>query len=821
LLLFPLQGLANFTWAIFVCTWGSSYCFLAYDCMNRTTRTSKYDVLEPGDCIEPEADYEEPVEQNVQILQSVDDVQVTGFHCRATVTRTVARCEFTSITYGGTAYVEYDKNVEITPQQCRTIELTKKFVFENRKIAVPNAAAVTETYYSHGSRDGSGNCETDSWWRNNVQHKKSLEQTVFRIQAQKRTATASLADNTIVFRNSLQGDYRDGNIQDASEGTMVWEVAESNCTQDVSSVYYGKAQVHQPKQGSGKPTLVLIEEPAEQRAVGLILGKPCTVCGTQAFRTQIRGLSLVLMRPRDTKLMAGSKVQTSPKVDQDLRGQNSYLHLTAQLTIQSSFREMARHLCELERSVLQTKLNLLATSSRPLFGKALFGEGKRARVAGRVAYISDCPAIEVSRMDYPNCTVEIPVRTSDNRHLFADPLTFFLVESPTVVPCDALSPVMWKVGGNWFCSLPQLSDCKPPEVVNPGLVQGALYELNFSGFDGSVFTADQWEQHERSLRTYDTRTAVVSDLANVAMSNRESNHGLDMGVNGILTVADLSSVTLKIGGAILPFFSALGHTYSFCIGTLIVCSWIKMLAGWFLRTRILYKRFGCSARLLAGFWSTLTAIFMLPLATLNHFLHQVQQGSEHPGGSDSKGNSSAAHPGAGSGSAKEAEALSYNNRAPWPSHPHLVPWQRALPDQTAVAVGQPPRSSGALPELIPALANLQEGPAANHCTPPSAGNQGAGSEAQPDRRSQPGPQAGVPPQAETTVGLGTDCNSETAPETRAADQQDSGGPRRGRKMRSWVKPDNPPPPPPPPPTSSQTRPVATAPVEGNKIYPRI
>jgi hypothetical protein len=629
--------------------WTEGSCFLAYDCMNRTVRHAKFDVLEPSHCEQPEADYQEAQEQVVQILQSIDEITVEGYQCKATVTRSVTRCQFDSLTYGGTVFTEFERNLEITPQQCRAIQKSKSFVFEQQTLTVTDGAPISREYFSHGSRDNNGNCVTDSWFRNGAEYKKSFEQTVLRLEARPRSATVALADNAIFFKNSLQGAYRDGNIQDVAEGTIVWDVAEGDCTNDVSTVYYGGAMVHQPKTGSAKPTFVLIHEPEDERAVGLILGKAGTVCGVQAHKTQIRGLSVVLMRPLDRELLTPSKVRSSPRVDQDLRSQNSYLHLTAQLTLQKSFHVLAQNLCELERSVLQTKLNMLATSSRPLFGKALFGAGKKANVAGRVAYVSDCPSVEVTRRDYPNCTVEIPVRTPDHRHLFADPLTFFLVETPQVVPCDPLTPIMWKVGESWYCANPDTRACESPGTVSPNPIRDDIYELDFSGFRDSLFTPAQWEQHERSLRTYDTRTAVVADLANVALLSRENDYGTDLGVNGLLTLGDLSSVTMTIGNQLLPFFSAVGNTYSILIGTLVVANWIKVLFGWLLRTAVLYRQFGCSPRLLVGFWSTLTAIFMLPLATLNQLLRPDKSNPGPPSDRETG-------PGTARAAAKELEA---------------------------------------------------------------------------------------------------------------------------------------------------------------------
>ena len=63
---------------------------------------------------------------------------------------------------------------------------------------------------------------------------------------------------------------------------------------------------------------------------------------------------------------------------------------------------------------------------------------------GNAAYISRCPAIDVARADFENCTQEVPVSVNGSLR-FADPFTWILQDFPTIVPCSALMPVRWKI----------------------------------------------------------------------------------------------------------------------------------------------------------------------------------------------------------------------------------------------------------------------------------------------------------------------------------------------------------------------------------------
>ncbi len=66
---------------------------------------------------------------------------------------------------------------------------------------------------------------------------------------------------------------------------------------------------------------------------------------------------------------------------------------------------------------------------------------------GAAVYVAHCVPVEATKVDFPNCTKEVPVRVGQV-HRFADPITWVLQESPTVTPCSDITPMRWRIAGN-------------------------------------------------------------------------------------------------------------------------------------------------------------------------------------------------------------------------------------------------------------------------------------------------------------------------------------------------------------------------------------
>ena len=86
------------------------------------------------------------------------------------------------------------------------------------------------------------------------------------------------------------------------------------------------------------------------------------------------------------------------------------------------------------------------------------GKGFIAQTRGAVVHIIKCVAAQASYRAIDEDTEEIPL-TYKGRELFVDPVTMVLKPNATVVKSGAYTPVMWKIGGIWFCKRKERNPC--------------------------------------------------------------------------------------------------------------------------------------------------------------------------------------------------------------------------------------------------------------------------------------------------------------------------------------------------------------------------
>ena len=63
--------------------------------------------------------------------------------------------------------------------------------------------------------------------------------------------------------------------------------------------------------------------------------------------------------------------------------------------------------------------------------------------------------------------------------MFVDPVTMVLKPNATVVKSGAYTPVMWKIGGIWFCKRKESNPCNEPLKLKPGNGNTAKYILRY------------------------------------------------------------------------------------------------------------------------------------------------------------------------------------------------------------------------------------------------------------------------------------------------------------------------------------------------------
>lgn len=596
-------------WIILAAVTRTGETITVFDCEDQAARFETIDLTGPTECPDPNKDYATPFITKSQVLQTDATMSVTGYQCEAEVSRQVARCGFTSIQYGS-RNVEWKKKILFTPEQCRNAVARQWLVIDDILFTFKMGFPSSSEYFSYGRLDADGTCHPVTFTRNGVTYEKSYEQSMLVITIRPIRGIMDTSTTQVRFQNGLRANFKDTVLQDAIEGTIVWNATEPECADSVSEIYYGEAEVHykkQPVDHGYQGSIVLIHSNMTRQFAGLVLRERRTTCGQPCYTTQAKGL-VVCLRGKGEHPIPRHTFKSSFDIrDSDLQSQLGYLYLTSQIRTFGRFEEVQADICALDRRTLQNKLQSIAGANNRYSLLDLYGPGYAIYVSGAVAYVTKCVAVEATRMDFANCTEEIPVRT-ENKTGFADPFTWIMKPYPTIRPCSDVMPVRWRVGADWYCSTPNARICTPPNRLNVtmGLPSNPMDFTN--GLDGGIYTDSQLSQHRMYQIEQSTREAVLAKVTSAAVDSGRPGHSLGMTISTL----DMEELSTHLAAYIHPFFYYFGKAWHYLTGFFLFVVILKVIIGSCLRMWVLYMERGVGWWMIAAVWHTAFLMIRVP-----------------------------------------------------------------------------------------------------------------------------------------------------------------------------------------------------------------
>ena len=626
----------------------------AFECEGETDGTRTINLLEPGKCADPKRDYREPYTQSVELLQIDNTVLINGYRCSAVYSRQVTRCGFNSITYGS-VHTATHKRVDILPAECRQAVSKKTLTVHGREYAIEEIGLPqTTSLYKHGGVSRAGSCWTEDFFSEGQFFQNSYEWYVIELMVEKIRGTADLATSKVTFQNGVVAPLHDKVVRDVFEGTIVWNTTERSCRNRISSVYLGTADLHQrrddPKEmrpeeeedddddarkkraatapGAWSEAIAIVKNDTTKQMAGVLIKEPILLCGENCYNTHVKDLVLCRARGPVTRYDFKSHFD---QLRHGMEAKIAYHHLDSNLEVLGKFEEVQQELCRIERKTIFNKLQALAGTQNRYALNDLLGTGHQVYIAGAAAYVTKCREVEVTRTEYPNCTVEVPViRQNETTVRFADPVTWVLQDYPTVIPCSSYAPVRWKIMGAWYCSNPNVYSCSAPARLRP-----EMKDLTSSSFtDGlgyELYSQEQRDEHVRFQRAFTSRSAVVAKLTNAAISSSHlDSEGKFYTLGMPLDQTDLNGVTFSVGGVLMPLFPLIGEWWQIISGIFICILILKIVCGCAIRLCVLYQERGCGCWLFGAFWATAFQLIRAPMAVMEATTNLLMGGMQQP-----------------------------------------------------------------------------------------------------------------------------------------------------------------------------------------------
>lgn len=598
-----------------------------YNCASDRIKTFPIDLTAPQTCPDPKETYEKPVNRTAQIFQMNTKEVITATQCVVTLSRDVSFCGLGHLTYS-TVHPVWMETRQVTPKACLNMKRNRTFKFDGRTFKITPETDNRFTYYSHGSVDDHGYCETKDFIRNNKLYEDAYEHTTLTVRVANVIGTVDLAYGTVTFHNGLKERVAAQVLHDGIEGTLVWKEPKPTCTETLSHIYTGTVDIHQAKEGTGYNDLVLVDAKVGDEEIfgGFSLRHPITVCGLQCFATQIDGIVCCVMRPLDKMLPKTAFKAQHDQLAADLKSQLGFLHVSNRLQTFQKLRELQSSMCLVDRRTLYNKLQALSGAQNGHALIDLLGRGHQVTVAGAVAYVTLCESTNVIRADWPNCTEEIPVQLG-SKVKFADPITLVLQDYPTTRVCNEIAPIRWQIGHSWYCASPKVMPCEAPQQLNLTINKEIQMPELDKGIANGIFSRAQRDVFEKFLNDVPSRKAVVQDSVN-RMTDEDGNEGV-MDTSGKFSIAipemEVDKLVQAVGVRLSFLFQWFGELGYYIFGCIFLATiMVSVFAAAFRMWQIFQVR-GCGLWVFAGLWAATTHLALMPVAAAKKFFNLSQE----------------------------------------------------------------------------------------------------------------------------------------------------------------------------------------------------
>lgn len=583
-----------------VFTLHTASALIGYDCGGATLNVSTFSLLNLPPC---ELNTPEPSTENeeIQLLQLADFDLAETSQCKIEIDRTIYYCgmhSHSSIVQNGRQqylhHIDYDS--------CKTllatgaVSITPAVQVAGVRVNSTTARSITlsGTTSIDGTCAGSAYSDPFGTWSNVV------VQALVRITLRKFQAPVNLKTDQIALPSGQRCGFQTGACLDTEDGNTFWEAfPSSQCTfKEYDVLYEGPATkifhhdentiIHTATEGDTTFTL------AETRS--------STMCGYKLIHTEHP--KLFILNTASGKFKSKTAIPTS-NLDLFTYINAKFLYVERHLRTQliQLYKDTVTQKCRLEQQVIKNMMSIINIAPEDVANTLAKGPGHLALQAGEVIHIVKCIAVTVVLRKTETCFQELPV-SYKNQSFFLTPRNRILTPYGTRRPCSELLPTMYELHGTWYKLLPRPSEGMAP----PNL--GRITQSQWKYIDpsnlatGGIYSPDELENLKDHVMFPLRKISIIDDLAQGAAGQ---NHPTDnFKLYNLFDEHTLSKIAESTAKRMWNSFTTFGSISAGLLGIFITCKLVKQVISTILNGITLHAAYGCSLRLLAATWSSLT-----------------------------------------------------------------------------------------------------------------------------------------------------------------------------------------------------------------------
>ena len=534
-----------------------------------------------------------------------------------------------------------DEAAYVAPKQCwraindRTL-IMEEFNITNLVLGVQKATS----FFSHGHRDSKGNCRVATFIRRGKVYENSYEKSIAEFTVRLIPAhttdgiTEGNAGEDILLPEGLRLPANKLFYGYPSLGTIVWNYNAPACrpgvVKPVTELYRGPMQMRRHRTAAPDKSLMgallTVIPDAEDtthlsKAFGLVLKYPTTICGTQAYQSNLEDTYVVFLRDGDEGIDANPMAVPSDPSVLSLATQSSLLHITTNLRLEDMYQQFHKQICANERRGLLNMLQNVRSSDSGDVVAPLFGRGHMVMKAGSVAHIIECVPVDVQlNLAYDKCSAEIPVLKpiSDNETVpyFVHPISRILTPTETELPCSSKFPQVFRLDdGQYVCNAGKgMTRCMRPTIIQPATNDLPVEEWVDFTRAMSIGIMSQPEIQALSMKLHHHSYLQHMAARQLWMAYDEGNIGPGSDVNFILPVDQLDRIVNVIENKFFPVFRFMGDAFAIVFGILVFAAMVAYFLGTVIRIWREWHTYGCTPYMPLVFCSSIWEMWRLPLA---------------------------------------------------------------------------------------------------------------------------------------------------------------------------------------------------------------
>jgi len=588
--------------------------FIAYDCSGTKLNITSFNTLNVEFCTPPIPNKIDKI-PIIKLLQIRESIQIPFQACYIVADYLVTKCAgFDDAQVVRNGY--FTELIQIGASQCAQAHIQRAYTFY-QGITANNIKINQTMYFSDvikGTVNRDGDCSGETFRTDKYEWDNVLVQAKYKIQLSEGIAVANNRENLLVLPTGTRLKLSDSYGIDSHKGEIIWKFnQQTNCdTNDYDTLYEGPATLITSKQSKNSTTEIqtfLVE--SDKIAFALKKLNMDYACHIPVFRTEHPRLFIL------TDLANIPFFHTRPisTYNTDLMAYINtkfvYIQNILQATVTSMYIDLITKQCQLERNILLQKLSLASYSLSEFAYTMGEGPGYTALKTGEIVYLIKCKPVDVELdRSHKVCFQELPI-IYNKQNLFMAPKTHTIQKYGTEIDCTIILPTGYFMEGEWISMSPEyneLGSSKTPQILKPQTTWTWAYKNPEHLMNAGLYSSDMINALQKHMLFPQEVDAAQSNLARQTMGYNTLDQGLKL--KPYIDEQIISRLVEDKLNKMWGWFVGFGNFISGLLGVFVAWKILIICLNTTINMSILYQTFGCSFKVLAGIFASMTHYLM-------------------------------------------------------------------------------------------------------------------------------------------------------------------------------------------------------------------